>query len=439
MACPFNANQTASCTNSVCSVQCTAGYADCNAIASDGCEVALNTDPNNCGACNRPCSLPNAVPGCIAGVCVVKSCQAGYGNCDGVNFNGCEKSTLADPANCGTCGHICTAAPNATVACSGGACLLASCTGNFADCDGQYNNGCESNRTSDASNCSACGNVCPSPPNASPVCMASTCGIGACYAGWGNCDGNAANGCEQDLVSSLLNCGSCGRACAAVANGSYACVSSACTITGCNGGFADCNRTYGDGCEVNLQTNVSNCGACGLTCSFANGTGACSGGNCVLMSCSAGYASCDGNDANGCEANTGTDRNNCGSCGTVCPVATPICNGGMCTNMQTLVGSYTLGMGPAYATNPPTRTCQDACALVYGGTAAQYSCSTSATSVNHLAWVDCYANSTHCQAGGTAMPENYKVGTNYNCGVANCACSAYVTDNCGTATNYCYR
>ncbi|NOY93807.1 MAG: hypothetical protein GXP55_21710 [Deltaproteobacteria bacterium] len=44
---------------------------------------------------------------------------------------------------------------------------------------------------------------------------------------------------------------------------------------------------------------------------------ACVSGACVLM-CSATRADCDGNIANGCEKNTATDANNCGSCGTTC-------------------------------------------------------------------------------------------------------------------------
>lgn len=47
---------------------------------------------------------------------------------------------------------------------------------------------------------------------------------------------------------------------------SSACVGGVCTITACNFGFANCNGTYSDGCEVNLSTDPNNCGSCGHRC-----------------------------------------------------------------------------------------------------------------------------------------------------------------------------
>ena len=32
------------------------------------------------------------------------------------------------------------------------------------------------------------------------------------------------------------------------------------------GGFEDCNGVPGDGCEIDIDTNVNNCGACGNVC-----------------------------------------------------------------------------------------------------------------------------------------------------------------------------
>src|SRR5690606_30992041 len=54
--------------------------------------------------------------------------------------------------------------------------------------------------------CGTCGNVCPTPPNAIPTCVGGTCGFD-CNAGFADCDGAAANGCEADL-SRPATCGS---------------------------------------------------------------------------------------------------------------------------------------------------------------------------------------------------------------------------------------
>jgi hypothetical protein len=43
-------------------------------------------------------------------------------------------------------------------------------------------------------------------------------------------------------------------------------------VAACNAGFANCNASATDGCEVNLRTDVNNCGACG-----ARGTEVCDG------------------------------------------------------------------------------------------------------------------------------------------------------------------
>ena len=64
----------------------------------------------------------------LGSVCTVASCAGGYGDCDGIATNGCETNTNINVSNCGTCGHGCSFA-NATAACSGGACVIASCNG----------------------------------------------------------------------------------------------------------------------------------------------------------------------------------------------------------------------------------------------------------------------------------------------------------------------
>ncbi len=52
----------------------------------------------------------------------------------------------------------------------------------------------------DPANCGMCGRACTGtpPPNSVVSCRASTCGF-ACAAGFGDCDGNTANGRERDV------------------------------------------------------------------------------------------------------------------------------------------------------------------------------------------------------------------------------------------------
>lgn len=66
--------------------------------------------------------------------------------------------------------------------------------------------------------------------------------------------------------------------------------------------WADCNVAAGDGCEVDLLHDSSNCGACGNACMLPHvSEPGCSGGACNILECAAGYLDCDGNPRNGCE------------------------------------------------------------------------------------------------------------------------------------------
>jgi len=126
--------------------------------------------------------------------------------------------------------------------------------------------------------------------------------------------------------SDINNCGSCGTACLA-ANGVPTCNNGACGLASCNAGYANCNGVNSDGCEVNLKTSASNCGACGQVCLAANGVSTCTNGACGIASCNAGYANCNGVNSDGCEVNLMTSASNCGACGQTCSGGAQCVNG----------------------------------------------------------------------------------------------------------------
>jgi hypothetical protein len=203
------------------------------------------------------------------------------------------------------------------------------CLAGYADCDGQAPNGCEVSILTDVNNCGMCGTVCLT-PNATPQCAAGACS-GTCLPGYANCDNSWSNGCEINTQNDPNHCGSCTGPCL-VPNGVPLCNNSQCAISQCNPGFKDCNNTYADGCEANLMTDPRNCGACNNVCSIANGTAACVNGQCAVGTCNVGFADCDGLVATGCEINIGGDPTHCGSCTYACmtPNASPACNNGVC-------------------------------------------------------------------------------------------------------------
>ena len=313
------------CSNSACTItQCQAGWADCNGVAADGCEVNTTNDPNHCAGCGKACSRNHDTPACTNSACVL-SCDAGWQSCDGDLTNGCETSTASDAANCGGCGTACSNT-GITPLCVGGNCVGA-CAPGFTDCNNDKRaDGCEVQTATDKNNCGGCGTVCPS-QNATASCNNAACAI-TCNAGFKDCDGSLANGCEVAVNTDANNCGACGTRCSGNNVPTPACTGGVCTGA-CAVNFADCNgNKQFDGCEVNIGTDANNCGMCNNSCAAKNVVscvaGACTG------ACLPGYADCDSNKiTNGCEVNLQSDSNNCGICGTKC-VAPATCQNGAC-------------------------------------------------------------------------------------------------------------
>ncbi len=274
---------------------CPTGRACCAGACLD-----LQSNNDSCGACGRRCELANATATCAAGACAVASCTVGFRDCDGMAATGCETDTRTAVAHCGGCGMACAARPNTVPSCADGACRYA-CEVGFGDCDGDASNGCETDTRTATGHCGGCGMVC-SHPFALSVCVVGACVMGGCDSGHANCDGETPNGCETETNASLTNCGGCGLTCRP-ANATSACTVGVCSLTTCNAGFADCDRAIANGCEVDTRTSLTNCGACGTRCPAVNATATCAMGVCGIGACTTGFANCNGLLADGCELN----------------------------------------------------------------------------------------------------------------------------------------
>ncbi len=319
-----------------------AGCDDNNSCTTDSCTdaqcshpnvpngTACPTDNNACtndrctnGACTHPavpngtsCTLPNANARCTSGSCGLVSCNSGFGDCDVDAATGCETNVSSDESNCGQCGAACFV-QNGVAACAAGACTddIIQCFDGFDDCDLDPDNGCEANLGGDPSNCGQCGATCFI-PNGIAACTNGACtdDILECFGGFGDCDVDPANGCETDILDDSSNCGQCGAACF-VPNGVAACSNGACTddITQCFGEFGDCDLDPQNGCETDLTVSQANCGQCGAACFLPNATSLCSNGVCIdeIDQCNDGFADCDGDPANGCETNLTGTCNDC--------------------------------------------------------------------------------------------------------------------------------
>jgi hypothetical protein len=379
---PANSNATATCVMmngaETCNITCVPGYSDCDGNPGNGCETDTGTDPQNCGACGAPCSVPHATPACVMGKCEVGTCDSGWVDCDMIPTNGCESNPNSDNNNCGTCGVVC---PNplqcglvsndmdgGTLTDNDGGVPLNDagvpiatcnlyCEKGKTNCDGNPLDGCNVPLGTDT-NCTMCGDTCDlanamsgcQPNNMPPPAPAYVCDLGPCNPGFANCDMVAANGCEVNTMTDASNCGSCGNACPFGPNSTAVCINGGCALN-CFPGYANCDNNPTNGCEVDTTTDVNNCGtgqaACGAKCITPNATPVCApsmpGGTtgiCEIQMCNAGFMDCDMNPVNGCEINIETNPSDCGGCGTVCTIANGVagCANGMCT-----VGSCNMG------------------------------------------------------------------------------------------------
>jgi hypothetical protein len=113
-----------------------------------------------------------------------------------------------DLNNCGRCGGICGTPPHATATCASGSCAIASCSAGFSDCDGQFADGCE---VPVAAGCGTCASPCSSSDrscngNTCVVCATNEVGFGGkCYYldGSGGCCQNGFARVSQSILASI--------------------------------------------------------------------------------------------------------------------------------------------------------------------------------------------------------------------------------------------
>jgi hypothetical protein len=148
-----------------------------------------------------------------------------------------------------------------------------------------------------------CANV-PAYPNATTQCDPATGTLSiTCLAGFADGDSNILNGCEINLNTDVNNCGLVGRKVPSEPNATVGCVNGDYAILGCNPGFVDLDGAFGNGCEVNLSTDPNNCGSVGNHGQTGIGvaTWACVAGQLVISACQGENYDVNGFSPDGCE------------------------------------------------------------------------------------------------------------------------------------------
>lgn len=254
--CPSANGATVDCLAGSCVLMCEGGRADCDEVYANGCEVDISTDLTHCGSCGTSCDVAGATEMCLGGECIFE-CIPGRGDCDGLAATGCEAS-LNGPGSCGGCGTMCVeGTPLCNDNMDGSFSCVMNC-GALTECEGS----CLDTATQ-PENCGGCGIVCDEPDRSLRTCAGSVCDF-SCEDGFGNCNGDAADGCEVAVSNTVTDCGSCGNVCEG-GNAAWACEASAC-VPSCNTGFDNCNSDISDGCEAELASDSANCGGCNMAC-----------------------------------------------------------------------------------------------------------------------------------------------------------------------------
>jgi hypothetical protein len=165
---PFTVDPTPKDLSFAFTLACDEGLADCDLDGSNWCETNIAADVTNCGSCGVSCSTNHmATRTCTAERCS-GTCATGWGDCNSdKQSDGCETNTTSNAAHCGACGNVCAAA-NAGSTCASGQCQISACAPGYFDLDGQYANGCECQHVE------AAPNACASPTTLTALSSGST-------------------------------------------------------------------------------------------------------------------------------------------------------------------------------------------------------------------------------------------------------------------------
>lgn len=344
---------------------CATGSTRCG----DTC-VDLTNNIANCGTCGMNCRNLAGVDidrvTCARGACVLDgACLAGRGDCNGSATDGCE-TDLTRPVSCGVCGHACSGStPACSMVMGDGGSTTRACTSGCTPMTPTRCGGTCVDTASDIMHCGGCGQACLAPVGGRAACSAGVCAL-SCSAGMHLCDsrcvadddpntcGSRCAPCPSGPVGSspvclsrvcdfvcdtgLHRCGGacisttspsgCGTSCSpcpTAANADPTCDGMRCSFR-CRAGFADCDRDPSNGCEADL-TNPTTCNRCDNRCTPpSNATATCDGTSCGFT-CASGFHRC----GTSCLSNTSPAA--CGSSCSPCSVpdhATATCDGRVC-------------------------------------------------------------------------------------------------------------
>lgn len=296
------------------------------ATASVGCNSILGNEEGKArpaGGGGQP--LEAGVPPGDAGI-QQQACDTSQGNkvCFGLCVRIDQTNTGCGGASCEACdpknvtGAVCKGTGSTL------GCAYDACKAGFENCDGQPANGCETSLNAKNS-CGSCTTVCD---GAAPFCALNSgvygC-VSSCPIGTQDCSGACV-----DTTISVDHCGSCNKRCSRP-SASATCVDSECQFV-CNQGTHECNGV----CVPDEDPET--CGPACISCPPGgdNTVRTCNGGSCGVA-CDQGFIDCDNDPRNGCEVKDAACPGPL-ECPQKCLVGDQCCNGVCVPGDQPCIG-----------------------------------------------------------------------------------------------------
>jgi hypothetical protein len=272
---------------------------NCDGLTDNVDASKMESDINNCGACNNACSFTNAFAKCENSKCVMSGCAPGYWDVNKDPKDGCEYQCLQTNGGVEICDNV------------------------DNDCDNVIDNGFDVQ--TDAKNCGTCGNACSSNYTTS-TCVAGKCKVGTCDDGHKDINGDPMDGCEyqcpiwppaatdpcdgvdNDCDSKIdedFSPAACGSSIGECKAGTLACVGGLQFCQGevgpkaeaCDSKDNDCDGVTDNGFDK--QNDPRYCGNCTM-CSVPHAIAKCSAGVCGVAVCEVGWVDLD-KDGKSCE------------------------------------------------------------------------------------------------------------------------------------------
>jgi len=257
---------------------CVAGSECCSADGCDYEDIGCVQDLYDCTS--DACSFGSCIHQLLPNMCLITNTC--YDDDDSNPLNICQVCQSALNSNSWS------PAPGGTV------CGTTDCPPNYCIRNSSYvysPSTCD--QTCSDTSCGSC--TCP-PPTAidcgtSSYCVSGSGTCSTCGENFANCDGDPLSipACEIHLLTNNNHCGSCDNDCVANYGMNFICDDGTCVyenpcnlvdcgqrttctdvsgeaVCSCESGYGDCDADWGNGCEIDLSSNNSNCGSCGSQC-----------------------------------------------------------------------------------------------------------------------------------------------------------------------------